>query len=282
MIKALGRTRDPRVIPTLRQVLLHDRWESNQVDAVRSIADVGGNDAVGALREVCHGKYLSPVRGTALRMLVQLLGPRAKNEVQAMLHDDDRYVKAVAQQLLPNVADASDLGRLNQAIQSTDVAQRRMAARALTNVKSPNAVPRLLAALWDSDEKVRRDAARALRGMRDPSAVPGLLAFVQSPRKNPLRGEAVETLAATPGDEAKACLCLLLLKHPEADLRLRVVYRLQYRPGSNRDQDVRNTLQVAMNDDADEKVRRKAKELWNTWQSLDRIQEHVSQQGRRR
>jgi hypothetical protein len=74
-----------------------------------------------------------------------------------------------------------------------------------------------------------------------------------------LRNTALRTLADTPGEDARAALCLLLLTHAEPDLRLKVAQHLT-RP-ARKDAMVQESLKKAMRDDKDERVRAKAQEL---------------------
>jgi HEAT repeat protein len=266
MIAALGALKDPGAIPVLKQAMECDGFESNRCAAVRAVGEIGGSEALQALRDAYTPKYTSSVRVVAFQTLVKHFGRQAAPDVRKLRQDRDPRLQRIAAGLLPNVVEEGDTSTLRRNLASASPHDRRSAGQALANLNAPTAVPELLKALTDPDPKVRRSACHALSQGRYPSAVPGLTRFIQQAGSDSVRRDALAALVNTPGPESRAALCLLLLTHSDAQLRLAVLRVLQRR--IHEDAVIQTAVVKAMREDPDDQVRAKAQEAVSRWKTL--------------
>jgi len=267
MILLAGKLRSPRTLDALHEVMLRDTFESNRAAATRSVGQIGGPEAIKLLRAVQNERYLRGVRYAALHELVRLLGKAAKPDVEAAYRGTDGYMQRVAQRLLDDVADSSDVGKFRSMLKHPKADQRRTAAEALASIKSPQATPSLLAALRDSDESVAVAAAQALQATKDPDSAAGLCDFVLESKASKPRSAAMNALANLPREQRTVALCLLLLRHTDVSIRLSAIRQLRSEIG--RDANVQATMQIAEQNDRDAQVRLKAREVCDSWRWIE-------------
>src|SRR5256884_9010617 len=92
-VKTLGSRRDPRMVPPLLAIALHDGDEEVQHEAVKELGKVRGGARVSALIEIAHTDPSPDARREAVKMVGDVATPEAALGVLERLAPRDPHVE---------------------------------------------------------------------------------------------------------------------------------------------------------------------------------------------
>jgi len=248
--KALGKTRDPKAIPALTELLDRGRNFGEREQAAIALGQIGDPQAVPALlRRLGNGLEDYAVRIAAARSIGQVGGLEVVPKLFQVYQDTgseirEAIVDAVGE-ILSRTSPDDDNSReiysraVNKIIQDLKSARtedevRVAAAKALAKIRHPQVVDILIPIMEDpyadsyapTDDFVRAEVARVLGSIGDPKAIDPLIRTLENASSEYARelGKAiVETLGAFPDSRVtdalvKALAYDLEIARPAAEL----------------------------------------------------------------
>src|SRR5437867_3557722 len=199
-VKTLGSRRDPRMVPPLLAIALHDGDEEVQHEAVKELGKVRGGAGVSALLEIARTHPNPDVRHKAVKMVGDVATPEAAVGVLERLTHRD-----------PNV----------------EVQQE--AVKALGHLGSPQAVaPLARLARAQPNAEVREEAVEQYaRSAAPESALVLLVDRLANDSSSDVQVEAVERLADLPDGLGIPALREAARSHPSRHVRTEARRRLE-------------------------------------------------------
>src|SRR5437773_3841852 len=199
-VKTLGSRRDPRMVPPLLAIALHDGDEEVQHEAVKELGKVRGGAGVSALLEIARTHPNPDVRHKAVKMVGDVATPEAA------------------------------LGVLERrAHRDPDVEVQQEAVKALGHLGSPQAVaPLARLARAQPNAEVREEAVEQYaRSAAPESALVLLVDRLANDSSSDVQVEAVERLADLPDGLGIPALREAARSHPSRHVRTEARRRLE-------------------------------------------------------
>jgi HEAT repeat protein len=186
-------------------------------DAIRTLASVGTQAALSALRESLKHP-LRDVRSAAAEALGEIGDSMAVPALIEALNDDPMgSVRSTAAKALGSIKDPSAVHALVKALKDPVGSVRAAAAKALGGIQDPVAAPALIETLNDNYEQVLRAVASSLGAAKDPAAVPALIGKLTDPGEN-VRLSAAKALGDI-GHPAAVPELIHALEDPASEVR---------------------------------------------------------------
>src|SRR5881628_341581 len=199
-VKTLGSRRDPRMVPPLLAIALHDGDEEVQHEAVKALGKVRGGAGVSALLEIARTHPNPDVRHKAVKMVGDVATPEAALGVlERLAHRDP------------------------------DVEVQQEAVKALRHLGSPQAVaPLARLARAQPNAEVREEAVEQYaRSAAPESALVLLVDRLANDSSSDVQVEAVERLADLPDGLGIPALREAARSHPSRHVRTEARRRLE-------------------------------------------------------
>src|SRR5881628_176063 len=199
-VKTLGSRRDPRMVPPLLAIALHDGDEEVQHEAVKVLGKVRGGAGVSALLEIARTHPNPDVRHKAVKMVGDVAPPEAALGVLERLADRD-----------------------------PDVEVQQKAVEALGHLGSPQAIaPLARLARAQPNAEVREEAVEQYaRSAAPESALVLLMDRLANDSSSDVQVEAVERLADLPDGLGIPALREAARSHPSRHVRTEARRRLE-------------------------------------------------------
>lgn len=211
VIRALGRTRDPRAVPKLIEVMQTDPLEPMRRQALRSLSRINAPEVQPALIAAL-GDEGSLVRKSAALALDTLQFPSSVEPIVAHLEtEQNAMVRGPLYHALAVLRGPQALGMLSAHWPSPDPVDRLSLIRAVGQMRSAETLDILKQALGDTDSRVYLQALSALRSLGTPEAVKILLERLRDPRW-PLAQTSIELLGDLGESAAAPTIAERLLK----------------------------------------------------------------------
>ncbi|MEE8587624.1 MAG: HEAT repeat domain-containing protein [Acidobacteriota bacterium] len=219
-INAIGDTEDPQWIPLLVEIALEPDNESLSrralsLRALSAIEDIGGSQALQALKQIYSSAQSDGLRRRALRQIAEIGGEESLALLeQAALEAPDEDTRRTAVLAMGEIESPQALQALSRlASSSPDASIRRYALRALEELEDESAIPLLAKALQeDADPGVRRQAARSLGEFESDLGVESLKEAALNDSHSDVRRAAVRALGEIGSSAAKQALVEILKK----------------------------------------------------------------------
>ena len=194
-VKTLGSRRDPRMVPPLLAIALHDGDEEVQHEAVKELGKVRGGAGVSALLEIARTHPNPDVRHKAVKMVGDVATPEAALGVLERLahRDPDVEVQQEAVQALGHLGSpqaVAPLARLARAQPNAEV--REEAVEQYARSAAPESALVLLVDRLanDSSSDVQVEAVERLADLPDGLGIPALREAARSHPSRHVRTEA--------------------------------------------------------------------------------------------
>ena len=194
-VKTLGSRRDPRMVPPLLAIALHDGDQEVQHEAVKALGKVRGGAGVGALIEIAHTHPSPDARREAVKMVGDVATPEAALGVLERLahRDPDVEVQQEAVKALGHLGSpqaVAPLARLARAQPNAEV--REEAVEQYARSAAPESALVLLVDRLanDSSSDVRVEAVERLADLPDGLGIPALREAARSHPSRHVRTEA--------------------------------------------------------------------------------------------
>ena len=194
-VKTLGSRRDPRMVPPLLAIALHDGDEEVQHEAVKELGKVRGGAGVSALLEIARTHPNPDVRHKAVKMVGDVATPEAALGVLERLahRDPDVEVQQEAVKALGHLGSpqaVAPLARLARAQPNAEV--REEAVEQYARSAAPESALVLLVDRLanDSSSDVQVEAVERLADLPDGLGIPALREAARSHPSRHVRAEA--------------------------------------------------------------------------------------------
>src|SRR6266581_2618140 len=194
-VKTLGSRRDPRMVPPLLAIALHDGDEEVQHEAVKVLGKVRGGAGVSALLEIARTHPNPDVRHEAVKMVGEVATPEAALGVLERLahRDPDVEVQQEAVKALGHLGSpqaVAPLARLARAQPNAEV--REEAVEQYARTAAPESALDLLVDRLanDSSSDVQVEAVERLADLPDGLGIPALQEAARSHPSRHVRAEA--------------------------------------------------------------------------------------------
>jgi len=194
-VKTLGSRRDPRMVPPLLAIALHDGDEEVQHEAVKELGKVRGGAGVSALLEIARTHPNPDVRHKAVKMVGDVATPEAALGVLERLahRDPDVEVQQEAVKALGHLGSpqaVAPLARLARAQPNAEV--REEAVEQYARSAAPESALVLLVDRLanDSSSDVQVEAVERLADLPDGLGIPALREAARSHPSRHVRTEA--------------------------------------------------------------------------------------------
>ncbi len=194
-VKTLGSRRDPRMVPPLLAIALHDGDEEVQHEAVKVLGKVRGGAGVSALLEIARTHPNPDVRHEAVKMVGEVATPEAALGVLERLahRDPDVEVQQEAVKALGHLGSpqaVAPLARLARAQPNAEV--REEAVEQYARSAAPESALVLLVDRLanDSSSDVQVEAVERLADLPDGLGIPALQEAARSHPSRHVRAEA--------------------------------------------------------------------------------------------
>ena len=194
-VKTLGSRRDPRMVPPLLAIALHDGDEEVQHEAVKALGKVRGGAGVSALLEIARTHPNPDVRHKAVKMVGDVATPEAALGVLERLahRDPDVEVQQEAVKALGHLGSpqaVAPLARLARAQPNAEV--REEAVEQYARSAAPESALVLLVDRLanDSSSDVQVEAVERLADLPDGLGIPALREAARSHPSRYVRAEA--------------------------------------------------------------------------------------------
>src|SRR6266705_2700598 len=194
-VKTLGSRRDPRMVPPLLAIALHDGDEEVQHEAVKVLGKVRGGAGVSALLEIARTHPNPDVRHEAVKMVGEVATPEAALGVLERLahRDPDVEVQQEAVQALGHLGSpqaVAPLARLARAQPNAEV--REEAVEQYARTAAPESALDLLVdrLAHDSSTTVQVEAVERLADLPNGLGIPALRKAARSHPSRHVRAEA--------------------------------------------------------------------------------------------
>ena len=166
-VRALGQLADPRINPTLEEILARDQVPEVRGAAAWSLGNLRDTSAVPSLVRALNDS-VAPVRQQALAALQFLWTPAAETATIAALKGEDGNVRYIAAQLLGHHRTSRGFNDLLLALQDNNIWVRSESARALGRIGDSTAVApleRLFSEREGPDHEAAKEALQLLTGV---------------------------------------------------------------------------------------------------------------------
>ena len=190
-------------VDRLASALEHEKDPGAARALVRSLGNVGGDEAVGVLARVLESGDAT-LRFEAVRALGCTAAPRAFPLLLAALDDPDPGIRTMALSSLGDLGDVRAEEPLSRHIDDPDRDRRRMAAAALERLYGEESASRLEGALADPDREVRLVAVSALGRLQLPGTIAALERLAEEDPDPVVRHTAVSMAARLQDPPAEA------------------------------------------------------------------------------
>jgi len=245
--EALGKTRDPKAIPVLTEMLREDKPTPIAIAAARALRHFDHPQAIQALtKAAANTNLLMDARVAAIQSLADIGNPKAVDTLTRIVEDSsvENPVRNEAALALGRIGDPKAIEPLIRTLEnerdSTKVNLRAAIAEALGAFRDARAIDALVATLAD-DYYTAQAAAESLRYLRDERAVEPLIRIVEDSDANTgherkfavqilgVLGDprAIPALAKAQRDDdedireaARESIQRFILTHPDAILRI--------------------------------------------------------------
>jgi len=285
IINILGRFDRPEVSAAL-QSQLRDPNKMIRQAALNALARVSGPVNVGPVCQMLRDPDLE-VANRAIDVIVRAKDPDTMKYLVDVLKDENDYARRAAVEVLNHLGTAKDIKHLLQVIKDDDWWVRTRAADALGRIGGPRVVDAVIELIRDEDEDVRRAAIEILNQTKDERAVNFLieatkdkdwwvseravdaLAEIGSKKAVPALLELLDTdnTRSLPtiaralgklGDTRVIDPLVRLLDRPEKEIKVEAINALARLADDKRADTVRNHIQAAGSEVADQTIQHAA------------------------
>jgi HEAT repeat protein len=204
--EALGKTRDPKVIPALTEQLREDKPFEIAKAAARALRHFNDPQAVHALAQTATNKrLLREVRESAAESIGNIGNPQAVDTLIQILEDAsvEYYIRDNAARALGRIGDPKAIEPLIRTLEnesdSTAFSLREAIAEALGAFHDPRVTDALVNALG-SDYYTAKTASESLKKLRDRRAVEPLISILDDDTKRAHEREFAAQILGVLGD----------------------------------------------------------------------------------
>lgn len=185
---ALGRVGRADAVPKLLGAAREDSDTSVRINAIASLADLGGADVGPVLQEFLLEDD-PEIRSAGLRALADARFAASAQSVAGLLADTEVTVRLMAAEALGGMGNADVVPALLELRADPDAEVRTRVAFSLGKLRDAAAVTGLIEMLDDESWEVRANAAQALGSIGDPRARDPLKSLLEDPHTQ-VRGVA--------------------------------------------------------------------------------------------